>query len=214
MIGVSDTEEGFCHYQGVMRTALYARVSTDDGRQDTENQIHELREYAKRQGWNIAAEYIDHASGKNGKGSTKRPKFDQLFKDAKAKQFDMVFFWSLDRFTREGVKVTLDYLAELDSCGVCWKSYQEQFIDSCGPFKDAVISIMATLAKMERERISERTKAGMRRAKREGKLIGAPAKFVLSADNIQAERDKGKTLAAIAAEHGVSVRTVIRGMKD
>jgi DNA invertase Pin-like site-specific DNA recombinase len=195
-----------------MRTALYARVSTDDGRQDIQNQLHELRAYAKRQGWPITAEYVDHASGKNGKGSAKRPRFDQLFEDAKTKQFDMVFFWSLDRFTREGVMATLDYLRDLNNYGVCWKSHQEQFIDSCGPFKEAVISIMATLAKMERERISERTKAGMRRAKREGKQLGAPVKFDLTPEAIQAERDKGKTLAVIAEEHGVSVRTVIRGL--
>jgi DNA invertase Pin-like site-specific DNA recombinase len=131
-----------------MRVALYGRVSKDDGKQDTENQLHELREFCQRSRWTIAHEYVDRASGK----TADRPQFKKLFEDAGKRQFDLVLFWSLDRFTREGVLETLHHLQRLSSHGVGWRSYQENYLDSCGPFRDVVISLMATLAKQERLR--------------------------------------------------------------
>src|ERR1035438_5029754 len=80
----------------------------------------------------------------------------------------------LDRFSREGVLPTLKHLELLTSYGVAWKSYTEQYFDSCGIFRDAVISIAATLAKQERLKISERTIAGLQRAKRQGRVGGRP----------------------------------------
>jgi DNA invertase Pin-like site-specific DNA recombinase len=85
-----------------------------------------------------------------------------MFSDAHKKLFDIVIFWDLSRFSRAGTLHTLQRLHELDLLGVAWKSYQEQYLDSAGAFKDVVISIMSTLAKIEREKISERTKAGMK----------------------------------------------------
>jgi len=80
-----------------------------------------------------------------------------------------VLFWALDRFSREGVFETLNHLQRLSAWGVEWRSYQEVYLDSCGPFKDFVVSLMATLAKQERVRISEGTKAGLQGARRAGK---------------------------------------------
>ena len=153
-----------------MRVALYARVSKDDGRQDTANQLHELREFCQRSGWTIEHEYIDRASGK----TSDRPQFKKLFEDASKKRFDLVLFWALDRFSREGVGETLNHLQRLSGWGVNWRSYQEPFFDSCGFLKDAIVGIMAALAKQERIKISDRTKAGLRRAMREGKTLGRP----------------------------------------
>ena len=153
-----------------MRVALYGRVSKDDGRQDTENQLHELREFCKRSGWNVEHEYVDRASGK----TADRPLFKKMFDDAAKRRFDLVLFWALDRFSREGVLETLNHLQRLSAWGVGWRSYQESYLDSCGPFKDVVVSLMATLAKQERLRISERTKAGLQRARRAGKVLGRP----------------------------------------
>jgi DNA invertase Pin-like site-specific DNA recombinase len=82
-------------------------------------------------------------------------------------------FWKLDRFSREGVRKTLFYLTQLDGWKVGWRSFQEQWFDSCGPFKDAVISIMATLAEQERITISERTKAGLTRTVRGSRRCSA-----------------------------------------
>jgi len=85
-----------------------------------------------------------------------------------------VLFWALDRFSREGVLPTLHHLQRLDSWGVAWRSYTEQYLDSTGIFKDAVVSIMATIAKQENIRRSERILAGLARAKRNGSRLGRP----------------------------------------
>ena len=83
----------------IERVALYARVSCKDGRQDTENQLVALREYCQKQGWQITAEYVDRETG----GTSKRPQFQRMFAEARARKFDLVLFWSLDRLSREGV---------------------------------------------------------------------------------------------------------------
>src|SRR5215831_10806692 len=83
----------------IEKVAVYARVSTKDGRQDTENQLIALREYCSKQGWEIAGEYVDHETG----GTSRRPHFQKMFADARARKFDLVLFWSLDRLSREGV---------------------------------------------------------------------------------------------------------------
>jgi len=105
----------------VKRVALYARVSTKDGRQDTENQLLALREYCARQGWTVTGEYVDHETG----GTSKRPHFQAMFADARARRFDLVLFWSLDRLSREGVSATLGHLERLTGSGVNWMSYTE-----------------------------------------------------------------------------------------
>jgi DNA invertase Pin-like site-specific DNA recombinase len=85
---------------------------------------------------------------------------------------DLVLFWSLDRLSREGVLQTLNYLNRLSSYGVGYRSFTEQYFDSCGIFREAVIAILATVAKQERLRISERTKAGLESARRKGVPLG------------------------------------------
>jgi DNA invertase Pin-like site-specific DNA recombinase len=153
----------------IEQVAIYARVSTRD-RQETENQLRELRKFCEKQGWKIADEYVDHESG----GNANRPEFRRLFSDAHQRKFDMVLFWALDRFSREGVLKTLNYLSDLESAGVQFKSYMERYVDSSGIFKEAILAILATLAKQERLRLSERVKAGLARARADGKVIGRP----------------------------------------
>ena len=104
-----------------MRVALYARVSKDNGKQSTENQLHELREFCRRSDWTVEHEYLDHASAK----TADRPQFRRMFEDASKRKFDLVLFWSLDRFSREGVLETLHHLQRLSAAGVNWRSYQE-----------------------------------------------------------------------------------------
>jgi len=124
-------------------------------------------------------------------------------------EFDLVLFWSLDRFSREGVLPTLKHLELLTSYGVMWKSYTEQYFDSCGIFRDAVISIAATLAKQERLKISERTIAGLQRAKRQGRVGGRP-RVVVDREQVRKLRKAGQSLGEIAAEMGLSKTTVAR----
>lgn len=153
----------------VHEVAIYARVSTRD-RQEAANQLRELRAFCRKQGWRIAGEYVDRDSG----GKPDRPQFRRLFDDAHRRKFDLVVFWALDRFSREGVLRTLNYLNELESAGVEFRSYTERYIDSSGLFKEAILAILATLAKQERIRLSERVKAGLDRARAEGKRLGRP----------------------------------------
>ncbi|MGB0105953.1 MAG: recombinase family protein [Candidatus Sulfotelmatobacter sp.] len=148
-----------------LRCALYARVSTDDKGQDPLNQLHQLREFALRQGWVIVHEYVDEASAKNGD----RKGFKAMFADAAKHRFDVLLFWSLDRLTREGVYKTHTYLRQLSDAGVKFKSFTEQYIDSLGVFGEAVVGILAAMAQQERIRISDRTKAAIERKKAEGK---------------------------------------------
>lgn len=153
-----------------MKIAIYNRVST--GKQDPLNQDDQLREFAKRQSWPITHEFTDVVSG--GKSERDRPQFKKMMEAASRREFDMVLFWALDRFSREGTLPTLLHLQRLDSYGVAWRSYTEQYLDSTGVFKEAVISIMATIAKQENIRRSERIMAGLQRARKKGSRLGRP----------------------------------------
>ena len=90
-----------------------------------------------------------------------REQFQLMFAAASRREFDVILFWSLDRFSREGVLATLQYLQNLTAYGVGYRSYTEQYLDSCGMFRDAVISILATVAKQERVSYGKKTIAGL-----------------------------------------------------
>jgi DNA invertase Pin-like site-specific DNA recombinase len=191
----------------IEKVALYARVSTKDGRQDTENQLVALREYCAKQGWEITAEYVDYESG----GTSKRQHFQRMFADASRREFDLVLFWSLDRFSREGVLATLNHLEKLTAAGVNWRSYTEEYLDSCGLFRDAVLSILATIAKQERVRRSERATAAISRLRRKGTVdhLGRPR---LTVDRAKAKRlhAAGHSVRSIAEELEISPATAHR----
>jgi DNA invertase Pin-like site-specific DNA recombinase len=181
-----------------MRVAVYTRVSGKSNRQDAANQSLQLLEYCQRQGWEFI-EYTDRMSGTRAD----RAAFVQMFEDARLKRFDLVLFWALDRFSREGTLKTLEYLQRLDSYGIAWKSFTEQYLDSTGMFRDAVIAILATIAKQEHARLSERVVAGLRRAKREGKILGRK-RIILDREKIRTMHATGQSVRAIADTMGVS----------
>ena len=181
-----------------MRVAIYTRVSGKSNRQDAANQSLQLIEYCQRQGWDFI-EYTDRMSGTRAD----RAAFVQMFEDARLRHFDMVLFWALDRFSREGTLQTLQYLQRLDSFGVAWKSFTEQYLDSTGMFRDAVIAILATIAKQEHARLSERVVAGLRRAKREGKVLGRK-RIILDRERIRTMHASGQSVRAIATQVGIS----------
>ena len=166
-----------------MKASLYVRVSTS--KQDAENQLLQLRPYCKKNGWIIETEYVDIISGMKDN----RPAYDQMFGDAHRNKFDILVFWDLSRFSRSGTLFTLQKLRELENLGIKWHSFNEPYFSSIGEFRDVIISIMATLAKIEREKISERTKAGLQRAKRKGKLLGKRPKKI-DFDKVWAEYEK------------------------
>src|SRR6516164_6642241 len=101
-------------------------------------------------------------------GTSMRAHFQRMFADARARKFDMVLFWSLDRLSREGVAASLNHLERLTGYRVGWRSHTEEYLDSTGLFKDAVIAILATIAKQERIRRSERAKAAIQKLRRRG----------------------------------------------
>lgn len=190
-----------------MRAAIYARVSTRDKGQETENQLIQLRDFARSQNWAIFHEYIDHESG----ATRERPALSEMWTAASRRRFDVLLFWSLDRLTRGGALETLSDLNRLAGYGIQFRSYTEAYIDSCGVFGEAVIAILACIAKQERQRISERTRAGMERARKEGKRIGRPQ---ADADRIRQLAAAGQTPGAIAAELGLHRSTIWRTLRS
>jgi DNA invertase Pin-like site-specific DNA recombinase len=181
-----------------MKCALYSRVSTD--KQECENQLLQLRTFAASQGWEVAAEFVDQ--GISG-GTSDRPAFQEMFSAASKRKFDVLLFWSLDRLSREGALETLQQLNRLSGYGVGYRSFTEQYLDSCGIFKDAVLSILAVVAKQERVRRSERTKASIERRRAEGKRVGPETRIDHS--RVRALRAEGKSFPAIAREMHISV---------
>jgi DNA invertase Pin-like site-specific DNA recombinase len=173
-----------------MRVAIYARVSTDDKGQDPENQLRQLREWCGHAGHEIIGEYIDHESGR--KGSDKRKQFAALFEDAGRRKFDLALFWALDRFSREGMVPTIKHLERLSTCGIGFHSYTEAHLATDNELvRNILLGLLASLAKVEAQKIGERTKVGMARAKAKGARIGrsglpkdVQAKIALSAYRI------------------------------
>jgi DNA invertase Pin-like site-specific DNA recombinase len=195
-----------------MRAAIYARVSTSDGRQEVENQLAELRRFAATQNWEIAGEYIDHESG----GKADRAEFRRMFTDAAQRRFDLVLVWALDRLTREGVAETFEYIKRLTSHGVQFVSFTEEHFRTAGPAGELMIAVAAWIAKQERIRISERVRAGLSRARaqgtRSGKPVGRP-QAVFRRDEATALRGSGLSWSQIARKLGVGITTVRRACK-
>jgi DNA invertase Pin-like site-specific DNA recombinase len=132
-----------------------------------------------------------------------------MFEDARRRRFDLVLFWSLDRFSREGVLATLGYLEQLTAAGVGWRSFTEQYLDSCGIFRDAVLAILAVVAKQERIRMRERINAGIAAAKRRGVRFGAKP-IVVDAQKLVDLIAAGSTVPAAAKQMGISLSTAHR----
>jgi DNA invertase Pin-like site-specific DNA recombinase len=188
-----------------VRAGLYLRVSTKG--QELENQRAEIAPFIERRGWRLEYTFEDVVSG--GKREEDRPGFAAMFKAAHQRKFDILVFWALDRLTREGTRATLNYLQRLESKGVDYVSYQEQWLDSTGPFRDVMISVFACLAKQEQARISERTIAGLNVARAKGKRLGRPP---LSEETVRRvlslKREEGIGARKIAKRTGFPLGTV------
>jgi DNA invertase Pin-like site-specific DNA recombinase len=188
-----------------MRVAIYARVSTKDKGQDTENQLHQLRAFAERHG-TIYQVFTDQESG----GKADRTEFKSLLLEAYQQKFDLVVFWRLDRFSREGALATLRYLKELKDHGVNYKSFTEPYLDSLGPFGDVIVSMLATIAAQDLLKISENTKAALAKKKAAGVQLGAPAKSAEVIAQVQRLKANGASNQAIARALKISPSTVAK----
>lgn len=189
----------------IKKVALYSRVSTD--KQTTENQLLELRAVAERHGWEIVDEYIDQGIS-GAKGRDQRPEFDRLLKDAARKRFDLIASWSVDRLGRS-LQDLVGFLSEIHAKKVDLYLHQ-QGMDTTTPAGKALFQMMGVFAEFERAMIQERVKAGLERAKAQGKQLGRPMVSAKTEANIRKLRDTGMGKLKIARQLGVGVSTVQR----
>lgn len=189
------------------RAAIYARVSTRNGHQDPETQLHALRQVAERAGWQVVEEYVDHGIS-GAKGRDKRPAFDQLLKDATRRKFDVIMAWSVDRLGRS-LQDLVAFLGEVHAQGVDLY-LDRQGVDTTTPGGKALFQMMGVFAEFERAIIRERVCAGLAKARAKGKRLGRPKVPPSVERSILAARTAGKGQLAIARDLGVGVSTVRR----
>lgn len=199
-----------------MRVGVYIRVSKGDGSQVPENQLQQMQGFIAAQNWKIFRVYRDTVSAK----SDDRPAFQKMLADAENRRFDVLLFWSLDRLSRQGALATLLLLDRLSQWGIGFRSYTEQYLDSCNVFKDAVVSILATIAKQERIRLSERTRAGLEWQKQTGRpgphgRLG-PGRPPVSIDHakVKALYAQVRSYAKVGKAFGVSKATAFRLLQE
>ena len=183
------------------RCALYMRVSTVD--QHPETQLHDLRTLAQQRGFEIVAEYTDRISG----AKQRRPALDEMMRDARRGRFDVVLVWACDRIARS-TRHFLEVLDELNHLHIEFSSFREQ-LDTGGPLGRAVVVIISVVAELERNLIVERVRAGMRRAKLEGRHIGRPA-LEIDREAIMRGRASGYSIRELAKLHRISRTSVTR----
>lgn len=182
-----------------MRAAIYARVSTAD--QEPENQLVELRRYASARSW-TGTEYVDR--GVSG-AKDRRPALDQMIADARRRKFDVVVCWRLDRLGRS-LKHLLTLLDDFQALGVAFVSLAEG-IDATTPAGKLQMHILGAIAEFERARIAERVRAGLQRARSQGKRLGRPRALVPTE---RVRRVSGLTIAQASTALGVSRSTIKR----
>jgi len=187
------------------RAALYTRVSTLD--QHPETQLLDLRQLASQRGLEIVQEYIDRISG----AKARRPGLDSLMRDARRRRFDVILVWASDRIARS-VKHFLEVLDELNHLGIEFVSFREQ-IDTGGPLGRAIVVIVGAIAELERSLIIERVRAGMRRARLEGRHIGRRP-LELDRDAILRDRQRGQSLGQLARNYSASRTTIHRVLHE
>jgi DNA invertase Pin-like site-specific DNA recombinase len=159
----------------------------------------------------IVHEYVDHESGRKGAGAKGRKQFAALLDDAHKRKFDCVLFWALDRFTREGMVPTILHLQRLNACGVGFHSYTEAHLATDNELVlNILLATLASLAKVEAQKISERTRAGMARARAQGKHIGRPAISRKVREQIAKRFAAGETPYRIGKELGVDRATAAK----
>jgi DNA invertase Pin-like site-specific DNA recombinase len=153
-----------------MRVAIYARVSTSDKEQNPETQLLPLREFVKNQSWDIYREYIDHAPATD---LLHRTAWRELLVDASKRKFDLLLVWRMDRAFRSVLDAATT-LERLRGWKVGLRSFTEPWLDTTSPFGEALYYITVAYAQLERGILRERVKAGMERARQQGKKIGRP----------------------------------------
>jgi DNA invertase Pin-like site-specific DNA recombinase len=185
--------------------AIYCRVSTSD--QKIESQLYDLRELAAQRGIEVVQVYQD--CGISG-SKARRPGLDALMQDARRKKFSIVLVSAFDRVARS-VRHFLQVIDELESLGVVFISRREQ-VDTSGMMGRLFLTLIGSIAELESDLIRERVRAGMRRAKLEGKVIGR-ARLDVNREQVIFDRRSGLSLTQVARKHSISRAGVCRLMK-
>ncbi len=198
--------------RGATRAALYGRVSTNGRGQDPELQMAELRAVAAQRGWRVAGEFVD--AGVSG-SKDRRPALDRLMADARAGRVDVVAVWRFDRFARS-TRHLLDALETFRVLGVGFVSLREQ-VDTTTPAGKALFTMIAAVAELERDLIRERVRAGVERARAQGKRLGRPPKEPVDVGRAAAMIAAGASKKAVAKALGVprtSLNRALRGVSE
>ena len=180
------------------KVALYARVSTNNGQQNPETQLMDLRQYCHSRGFDVYKEFVD--KGISG-AKDRRPGLDAMIKEAKRRKFDAIIVFKFDRFARS-TRHLIESLELFRSLKIDFISYSES-IDTSTSMGKCVFEIMAALAEFERSLIRERVLSGLRRAKAKGKKLGRP-RAIIDVQKAKRLRGEGLSLSAIGKRLGVS----------
>jgi DNA invertase Pin-like site-specific DNA recombinase len=192
------------------RVALYARISTRGGeRQNLSNQFLELRKYSERMGWKVARHFYDEESG----AEDLRPGLRELMTCAARREFEAVIVVDLSRLTRGGPAKAFEFIARLTACKVEFWSMNEELFRTAGPAGQLFIAIAAHVAEMERALLRDRVKAGLARARQEGRIGGRP-RCVLDKVKLLEWRKEGKSLREIAEITKVGHDTIARRLRE
>lgn len=192
-----------------MRVRIYVRVSKKT--LNTDNQLHDLQAFAASQaGWDITGEYVETVTGS---GLKARKEFERMMLDASRREFDLLLFWKLDRVSREGISATLRYLENLKGWGIGWRSYQEPWLDTGNEMVTGIVlSVISAMAKQERQTLIDRTMAGLRTAKRNGKILGRPRRAV-DWEEVNDRVAKGESVRSVARSIRVSHSLLLKGLR-
>ena len=202
------------HSDLAVTAAIYARVSSDDGRQTVANQVQQLHELAAARQFQIFREYLDEETG----ASASRPSFLALLRDARLRRFRVLLITDLDRLTREGAAAGFGYLAELDRFGVrvvslgqSWLDYDPEIDEDpeLREMRSIQTAVALTWASLERQKISRRTKAGLERARSEGKRLGRKP-VEATTEQVCRLLAKGISMSQVATKLHISRRTAYR----
>lgn len=188
------------------RAVLYARVSTPD--QHLETQLYDLRKLAAQRGFEVVREYTDR--GISG-SKAKRPGLDAMMADARRGEFSVVLVAAFDRIARS-TKNFLEVVDDLHELGIEFVSAREA-IDTSGPMGRMFITMVGSIAELERSLIVERIKAGMRRARLEGQRLGR-APLAIDREALVRDRLAGMSLTSVARKYGVSRASVVRFARE
>ena len=194
-----------------MKCIIYSRVSTEE--QNTENQTRLLKEYAERQGWEIL-EVVSEAAVSGGISVFVRKESARVLQLARQRRFDVLLTYACDRITRNGATELLMFLQKLSEYKVKFVSYTEEYISSLGDYAPIVLSVLGVLGKMEKQKISLRTKAASSNLKSKGVKLGRPNTSNDKVDEVQKLRAEGKSLGEIVSLTGMAKSSVWRMIRD